>query len=214
MLSPASPTLPEASGEVACRALLPGAGCPRMPFSINSISPALSPPKSQIRKIRLRRWGTPKCWALSTLQAISVPQPRTMPAFAHLPEAGIGISVFANASSTALKSLPAGFPLDMAPGTFSHSAYLGYLPFVALLISSIIRMASVKRPLRSPCKPSRRPAVDKSWQGEPKLMMSTGGSFAPSSAVMSPTCSISGKWRMVTDTACGSISLAHSGRMQ
>jgi hypothetical protein len=41
-------------------------------------------------------------------------------------------------------------------------------------------------------------------------MMLTGGSFAPSMAVMSPTCFMSGKCRMVTDIACGIISLAHS----
>ena len=38
-----------------------------------------------------------------------------------------------------------------------------------------------------------RPGNTQSWQGEPPQMMSTGGSFAPSSFVMSPRCTISGK---------------------
>jgi hypothetical protein len=42
-------------------------------------------------------------------------------------------------------------------------------------------------------------------------MISTGASFAPSNAVMSPTCAMSGRSRCVTDMACGIISLAHSG---
>jgi hypothetical protein len=42
-------------------------------------------------------------------------------------------------------------------------------------------------------------------------MMSTGGSAAPSSAVMSPACSIAGKCLLVTDMACGMTSLAQSG---
>lgn len=41
--------------------------------------------------------------------------------------------------------------------------------------------------------------------------MSTGGSFAPSSLVMSPTWIISGKWCFVTSMGKASISLAHTG---
>lgn len=42
-------------------------------------------------------------------------------------------------------------------------------------------------------------------------MMSTGGSFAPSSFVMSPTWIISGKCSFVTRMGNFSISLAHRG---
>ena len=42
-------------------------------------------------------------------------------------------------------------------------------------------------------------------------MMSTGGSFAPSSLVMSPTWIISGKRCFVTSMGKASISLAHTG---
>jgi hypothetical protein len=75
----------------------------------------------------------------------------------------------------------------------------------------MMRIASLKRPDRSPPSPARFPATLRSWHGLPKVMMSTGGSFAPSSFVMSPTWAMPGKRRVVTDTACGRISLAHSG---
>ena len=42
-------------------------------------------------------------------------------------------------------------------------------------------------------------------------MMSTGGSFAPSSLVMSPTWIMPGKWRLVTSMGRASISLAQTG---
>ena len=44
-------------------------------------------------------------------------------------------------------------------------------------------------------------------------MMSTGGSFAPSSLVISPTWSRSGNRCFVTSMGNGSISLAHTGVM-
>ena len=50
-----------------------------------------------------------------------------------------------------------------------------------------------------------------SWQGLPPQMISTGGSFAPSSLVMSPTCRICGNRIRVTAMGNGSISLAHKG---
>ncbi len=39
----------------------------------------------------------------------------------------------------------------------------------------------------------------------------TGGIFPPSSLVMSPKCSISGKWRRVMEMGAFTISLAHTG---
>ena len=175
-----------------------------------SISPLRSPLKSAIRKIRRRRCAVPKYWASYTHQARSTPRPRTIPAFAHRPEPGIGTSASVNASSTALKSRRE--ELDKAPGTFSQSANFGYSPLVASCISLMILMASRKRPLRSPARPSRLPdATLRSWQGEPKVMMSTGGSLPPWSFVMSPKCSMSGKCFFVTETHSGTISLAHRG---
>ena len=44
-------------------------------------------------------------------------------------------------------------------------------------------------------------------------MMSTGGSSAPSSFVMSPTWTMSGKRSLVTSMGKASISLAHTGTM-
>ena len=58
-----------------------------------------------------------------------------------------------------------------------------------------------------------RPGHAESWQGLPPQTMSTGGSSAPSSFVISPSCSISGNRRRVTEMGNGSISLAHRGRM-
>ncbi len=42
-------------------------------------------------------------------------------------------------------------------------------------------------------------------------MMSTGGTSPPWSRVMSPRCSMSGKWRFVIEMGAFSISLAHRG---
>lgn len=63
-------------------------------------------------------------------------------------------------SSTVRKSSP---PLELkAPGTFSQTAKVGYIPFVALLISPIILTASTNSTERSPPNPSLNPAIDKS----------------------------------------------------
>ena len=51
----------------------------------------------------------------------------------------------------------------------------------------------MKSPDRAPVRPARvQDATDKSWHGLPPQMMSTGGSFAPSSLVISPMRSIAG----------------------
>lgn len=63
----------------------------------------------------------------------------TIPAPAHLPEAGIEMSAAVNAESTALKSIRS-FEKN-APMTFSQTAIAGNIPFVASLISRIIRIA-------------------------------------------------------------------------
>ena len=66
-------------------------------------------------------------------------RPRTIPAPAHLPEAGIETSVSVKADRTALKSIRS-FD-ENAPMTFSQTAIAGNRPFVASLISRIMRIA-------------------------------------------------------------------------
>ena len=74
---------------------------------LNNISGARRPLKSATRKTRCRRAsrGLAQCWASMSRHARSGHPPRTIPAFAHLPEAGIGISASVKADNTALKSI-------------------------------------------------------------------------------------------------------------
>ncbi|EQJ98278.1 hypothetical protein QUE_0723 [Clostridioides difficile P51] len=65
--------------------------------------------------------------------------PRTIPAFPHLPEGGIGTSVSEKADRTALKSIRSF--VENAPMTFSQTAIAGYRLSVASLISCMIRNA-------------------------------------------------------------------------
>lgn len=146
-----------------------------------------------------------------------------VPAGSQCPAGGPGTDNLQSAmrtisSRTMRKSSPP--QEEKAPGTFSQMIHLGLgrtaravppFPASASLISFMIRIISMKRPERSPDKPERGPATDRSWQGEPPEMMSTGGSSAPLSFVMSPSWSILGKWAAVTCMGNGSISLAHSG---
>ena len=126
-------------------------------------------------------------------------------------------------SRTTRKSSPlkAEDPLLNIPGTFSQQNHLGRTDFPArprctsaFRISFVTRICSINSPDRAPANPARvHDPMLKSWHGLPPQMMSTGGSFAPSSLVMSPTWSMSGKWCFVTWMGKGSISLAHSGVM-
>ena len=77
----------------------------------------------------------------------------------------------------------------------------------------MIRICSRKRPDRCPARPALAPATERSWHGLPPQMMSTGGSFAPSSLVISPTCCIWGNRSLVTAIGKASISLAQTGSM-
>lgn len=115
------------------------------------------------------------------------------------------------------KSSPFDVPLENAPGTFSHKNHLGRTAtpvrprnMSAYRISLVIRVCSKKRPDLAPESPARAPATDRSWHGLPPQMMSTGGSAAPSSFVISPTWSMSGNQCCVTLMGNGSISEAHS----
>ena len=72
-------------------------------------------------------------WASMSRHARSGVPPRTIPAPAHLPEAGIGTSAALNADSTALKSIRS-FE-ENAPMTFSQTEITGYRSLVAFLIS-------------------------------------------------------------------------------
>ena len=190
-----------------------GAGSGNIGRGLNSISAERRPLKSATINTRCRRAsrGLAQCWASRSRHARSGTPPRTIPAFAHFPEAGIETSAFVNAESTALKSIR--FPDENAPMTFSQTAIVGNRPPVASLISLIMRMASKKRLDFSPVMPVRLPIWDRFWHGEPKVMIWTGGICPPSSLVMSPKWAISGKCRLVTDTGAFSISLAHAGTM-
>ena len=68
-------------------------------------------------------------------------------------------------------------------------------------------------PLLSPFSPSRLPATDKSWQGLPKVTMSTGSILLPSIFVISPSCLTRGKRLAVTARGNFSISLLQSVSM-
>ena len=128
-------------------------------------------------------------------------------------------------SKTILKSSPLNEfgpnPELNTPGTFSQHIHLGRTAIPvrprcssAALISFTTRICSIKSPERAPARPARVPeATDRSWHGLPPQMMSTGGSFAPSSLVMSPTWIMSGNHFWVTRMGNGSISLAQTGTM-
>jgi len=62
-----------------------------------------------------------------------------------------------------------------------------------------------------PASPSRFPILERFWQGEPNAIMWTGGMFPPCIFVISPKCSMSGKWRFVMVIGDFSISLAQTG---
>lgn len=122
-----------------------------------------------------------------------------------------GSQIWQSSSRTLWKSPP---PLELnAPGTFSHIAICGYLPLVADLISFMILTASRKSTDSSPSKPLRFPAIERFWQGDPKVITSTGSISAPFIFVMSPRCFMPGNRLEVTATGNGSISLAHTGKM-
>src|SRR5699024_7000804 len=93
-----------------------------------------------------------------------------------------------NFSMTLLKSSP--LFEEKAPQTFSHTAYLGYSPFVLHLISFIIRIASLNKEDLLPSSPARFPAIDRSVHGEPKVIILTGSTSAPLIELMSPKCFI------------------------
>ena len=78
---------------------------------------------------------------------------------------------------------------------------------------SIASHIDAHRPERVPVfMPARRPAWDRSWQGDPPVMMSTGSTWVQSIFVMSPRLGASGKlWARIFDGAF-SISLTHARR--
>ena len=129
-----------------------------------------------------------------------------------------GTHILIISSRTILKSSPCGSPEEKTPGTFSHNNILGRTDtpdrprsISAFLISFVIRICSMKSPERAPASPALAPATDKSWQGLPPAIISTGGSSAPFSLVISPKWSIWGKCADVTAIGNASISLAHKG---
>ena len=90
-------------------------------------------------------------------------------------------------------------------------AICGYLPLVAHLISLMILTASRNRADCSPASPFLFPAIERFWQGEPKVITSIGSISAPLILVMSPRWAMFGKRDWVTAIGNGSISLAHAG---
>ena len=95
------------------------------------------------RKMRFLLWGTPQYCASSTRQAIEKPSATMLPAADHFSCRGtetVSSLTLHRLSRTHRKSSPL---LELnAPGTFSQTANLGYLPSVAHLISFIILTAS------------------------------------------------------------------------
>ena len=75
----------------------------------------------------------------------------------------------------------------------------------------MMRTASKKSEERPPDSPSILPATERSWHGEPNVMMSTASMWPPWIFVMSPRWRICGSLLVVTLMGKGSISLAHAG---
>lgn len=131
-----------------------------------------------------------------------------------------GTHILIISSRTILKSSLGGSPEENVPGTFSQHSILGRIDtpdrprsISAFLISFVIRICSMKSPERAPASPALAPATERSWHGLPPDIISTGGSSAPFSLVISPKWSIWGKRVDVTAIGNGSISLAHKGTM-
>ena len=131
-----------------------------------------------------------------------------------------GTHILIISSRTILKSSLGGSPEENVPGTFSQHSILGRIDtpdrprsISAFLISFVIRICSMKSPERAPASPALAPATERSWHGLPPAIISTGGSSAPFSLVISPKRSIWGKCFDVTAMGNGSISLAHKGTM-
>jgi hypothetical protein len=89
--------------------------------------------------------------------------------------------------------------------------------FLDMIAPSVIQfytdhyICSKNRPDLTPARPSRLPATDRSWQGEPPAIISTTGRFSPCNFVISPMCVILGNRYLVTAMGNFSISLAHIG---
>jgi hypothetical protein len=62
------------------------------------------------------------------------------------------------------------------------------------MMATASRMDSQRLDRVPSCMPRRFPARLRSWQGEPPLMMSTGGTLAQSTVVTSPRFGMPGQW--------------------
>jgi hypothetical protein len=107
------------------------------------------------------------------------------------------------------KSIP---PLeDRAPSTFSQRIQ-------AEGCESAIRQNSWKSPERFPSRPVRGPATERSWQGEPPAMMSTGASSSVGVSLMSRQRGTPGQryWRRAqhwaSSSTCQATSMPASSR--
>src|SRR5699024_1474394 len=169
-----------ASAEASCPCSRLGGVSPRRLWRSSKIGGLLAQsPKSAIANTRRRRCATPNHCASKTDHSSIASSPNAAPS---VPQPYLGTSTSrspAICSTTAAKSRPL-FVLK-APGTFSHSANLHPLCFLA---HSMILIAEKNNPLCSPLIPSRLPATDKSWHGDPKTTKSIGPSALMSSSVI------------------------------
>ena len=162
---------------VSFRASRLGGESPRKLSGSRSIGLRLAQsPKSARAKTRRRRCATPNHCASRVLHSSRPSSPNAAPS---VPQPFLGTSTCrhpAICSTTTAKSRP--WLLLNAPGTFSQRAKRQPQCSRA---HRTIRVAVVNSPLRSPSNPSRLPATDKSWQGDPN----TTKSILPSAAISS-----------------------------
>lgn len=189
-----------------------------------SSSGANGPAKSATRNMRFLRCATPQYCASRQRHAsenslFNTISPESGQGWGYGPGTlSQGKQTRMISSNTIRKSSYLGVPLEKAPGTFSQHRNLGRTKIPdrprnisAFRISFVMRICSMNKPERAPANPARAPATDKSWQGLPPQRISTGGSSAPLSFVISPTWIISGNRSFVTSMGNGSISLAQRG---
>jgi len=138
-------------------------------------------PASRTANTRRRRCATPNHCASSTHHSTSPASPSAMPSVPQ-PSAGTSRRHPAIEPATTAKSRPR--LLLNAPGTFSQMSHRAPQKCRAALK---ILICSWKRPERSPARPLRFPATDRSWHGDPPTTTSIRPSAAMRSSVMSVT---------------------------
>lgn len=138
-------------------------------------------PASRTANTRRRRCATPNHCASSTLHSTSPASPSATPS---VPQPSPGTSRLHPAIEPATTAKSRPWLLLKAPGTFSQRSHLAPQRSRAALK---ILICSWKRPERSPARPLRLPATDRSWHGEPPTTKSIGPRAAICSSVISVT---------------------------